>query len=308
MNADDLFEYTKRMEDKIKKEQEEEREKRKEEIKNRPKMKGEIDPPENIEEEELNVRWTKVAPAMDWRKRLVLLVGSQETGKTHWLNHLFNDIAEQFDYGVVYCSSPDSAEDYDWIDGSNIWSEWNDFPEETTFIDPITSKRKKITLMKPGFYSTMMTILEKQGKTVKENGKENTPNIFMIIDDPMGRINFRTEPIFQVIAGQLRKFNITMLIVAQYLFYFAPWLRNNPHRIAFFQNTEDDLYKAKGMVMGWPTKKEWAEFITTMTRKFGGVLYDRATRTYWCFRAPPEKPKFRLKFYQRYGRLVKEKL
>jgi hypothetical protein len=264
-----------------------------------PKVEGEIDPPENLPEIEPRIRFlSTVAPPMNWQEKLTTVIGAQHTGKTQWLYHLFDSVWSQFRYGFVFSGSPDSSEDYDWIDPQHVFDSWEDEVERTEHEGPRIVK---------GFRSALQNAMGSQKEMVIRYGKENTPHIFIIIDDPMGKINFHKEPIFQEIAGMLRKFNIAMWIFSQYLNYLAPWLRNNPLRTVFFANSEDDLYKAKGMTVGFRSRREWAEFITVMTADYGGVLYDREKREFWCFRAPAHRPEFRLEYDAKSGQFLRER-
>ncbi len=127
-------------------------------------------------------------------------------------------------------------------------------------------------------------------------GYKRAPNVFMIIEDPMGVIDFHTSKEFLRVAGQLRKYNITMFCLTQYRNYLSPSMRANATRYVMTDNNDDELAKLKEFVKGFPNKKRWIEFINRVTRNYGGLLYDRAPRKYYCFRAPAERASYSITF------------
>lgn len=220
----------------------------------------------------------------NWRRQLVNIVGSGFVGKTHWLRHLFSKIHSQFHYGVVFSSTDKITSEYDWMPLNNRYDTWEDL------------KNVKTGKIKVGFRSVIRCILRRQAQNIIAMGEKSAPYVFMIIDDPLGSIDFHHAEEFKAIAGQLRKYNTTMFIITQYIKYLSPMLRNGCHKFIIFQNTEEDLMKVKEMVIGFRKRSEWLDFATSATQDFGGILYNRVNRRFYVFRAPPAVPTFEINF------------
>lgn len=220
-----------------------------------------------------------------WRRQLIAVVGSSFVGKTHWLRHLFLKIHPQFHYGVVFSSTDKVAGEYDWIPRENRYDTWEDR------VNPITGARLKM-----GFKSVITYLISNQARNIITMGQDKAPHIFIIIDDPMGSVDFHKSDEFKAMAGQLRKYNMTMIILTQYVRYLPPLLRNGCHRLVIFQNTEEDMVKIKEMIIGFNKKSDWLTFVTESTKNFGGILYNRVTRSFTTIRAPPNSVKYTLSF------------
>lgn len=220
----------------------------------------------------------------NWRKQLVLIIGSSFAGKTHWLRHLFQEIHKQFHYGVVFSSTDQITNEYNWMPRENKYDSW----EDKTYT--VSGKTK------PGFRTVINNILLRQAQNIKKLGALS-PHIFVIIDDPLGNIDFHHSKEFQVIAGQLRKYNTSLFIICQYVKYLSPLLRNGCHKLVVFSNTEEDLLKVKELVIGFRQKKHWMDFIIKATQNYGGVIYDRVNRDFYTFRAPAWIAEFMMYFF-----------
>lgn len=228
-------------------------------------------------------------PGEDWTKQLVAVVGSTFTGKTHWLRHLFLSIHKQFHYGVVFSSTDRITGEYDWLPPDNRYDSWEDRRTPP-------SARRPEGGIKPGFKRVLACIMSKQEQCITRLGSSKSPCIFIIIDDPMGAVDFHHCEEFRKVAGQLRKYNITMFILLQYVKYLSPMLRNGCHRIIIFQNTEEDMVKCKELIIGFKRKGDWVDFVTQATKRFGAVMYNRVSREITCVRAPTPQASFKMSF------------
>lgn len=227
----------------------------------------------------------EIAPDIDYAGGgLIVVLGSSWTGKTHWLGHCFKKYGRTFNYGLVYCSTLGMNDSYDWLPKENKTRFWNDV---------YTSDGKRIK----GFETMLRELMVLQRRNLEQLGREKTPKIFIIVEDPMGTVDFHNSKIWNEIAGQIRHFMITIFVCLQYIKYVSPAMRNAMIRFVIFQNTEDDLIKAKQLVIGWSSKADWLRFIISETQEYGGVLYDRLTRKFHCFKAPREPAKFYLSFF-----------
>lgn len=227
----------------------------------------------------------EICPAgQDWRRQLINVVGSTFVGKTHWLRHLFREIHSQFHYGVVFSSTDKITSEYNWMPTQNRYDRWNDT------IDTRTGG------VSQGFRGVITCILRRQADNIKKMGQESAPYVFMIIDDPLGAIDFHHSEEFKMVAGQLRKYNTSLFVITQYIKYLSPMLRNGCHKIIIFQNTEEDLMKVKELLIGFRKKQMWLDFIIDATQDFGGVIYDRVTRSFYRFRAPATVPSYKMTF------------
>lgn len=227
-----------------------------------------------------------VAPeGYNWNRQLVCVVGSSFTGKTHWLSHLFLKIHSQFHYGVVYSSTDRIAGEYSFMPTENRHDSWED-------IRPCADHPKG----KSGFRTVLGCILRAQTNNMLKMGRDRCPNVFIIVDDGMGVIDFHHSEEFKTLAGQLRKYNITLFVLTQYVKHLSPALRNGCHRLVIFQNTEEDMMKCKELVIGFRSRVAWLTYVGYATRGFGAVMYDRVSREVTCIRAPPHAARYNMKF------------
>jgi hypothetical protein len=227
----------------------------------------------------------EITPDIDYTGgNFIVILGSSYSGKTHWLSHLFLRIGKNFQYGLVFCSTLGLNNSYTWIPAENKTRFWKDF---------FLPNGRKVK----GFESMLRDLMVHQQKNIELLGRDRAPNIFVIVEDPMGKVDFHHSDMWNEIAGQIRHFKITLFIIVQYIKYVSPAMRNGAHRFVLFGNTEDDLVKAKQLVIGFVSKMDWLRFIIQETQDYGGVMYDRLTRTFHCFRAPQTEPKFYLQFF-----------
>lgn len=197
---------------------------------------------------------------------------------------MFFKIGKTFQYGLVYSSTLGLGDAYSWMPRENKTRFWKDVH---------LPNGRKIK----GFETMLRELMMHQEMNIKMLGRKRAPNIFVIVEDPMGKVDFHHSDMWNEVAGQIRHYKITIFVIVQYIKYVSPAMRNGAHRFVFFGNTEDDLVKAKQLVIGFVSKADWLSFIIETTQDYGGVLYDRLTRTFHCFRAPPTEPKFFLQFF-----------
>lgn len=118
---------------------------------------------------------------------MVVGVGAPRSGKTHFGRYLLYQCGHNFKYGLVICPNP-VAED-----------EWDCVPAE--FVTQPQSKEQ------------CTQILEAFLKNQEENG---FPPAFLIIDDFIGTMDL-THPTAAKLATQFRKYNVFVMLFAQYL-------------------------------------------------------------------------------------------
>lgn len=207
-------------------------------------------------------------------------MGSTFAGKTHYLRHLFKKIYRNFHYGVVYSSTDKITKEYDWLPDSNRYDQWEDSEG------------------KLGFKTVMERMLASQAHSVAVYGEKRCPRVFMIIEDPFGKIDFHHEPVFLTVAGQLRKYFITLFMLVQYVRYISPPLRNSTRKLFIFRNSEEDLRKLKELTTGFMTPKLWLKFAVRAVADYGGIMYDAVKGRFYAFRAPPDLPQYTMHFLE----------
>lgn len=223
---------------------------------------------------------TTAPEALDWTCQLISVVGASHSGKTHWLKSLIKSIIPFFDYIGTFSFTDKITTEYLYIPSENRFSDWEDNPE--------TGKK--------GFRSILKVILATQAEVIESNGPQGAPNILVILDDPMGVVDFHNSAEFKQIAGHVRKYKITIFIIHQYVKSISPALRNGFHKLVVFTNNEDDQKAIKRLVIGFPNISSWTGFITKATDDYGCVIYNRMDRTFHCAKAPKELKDYRIKF------------
>ncbi len=104
----------------------------------------------------INAEFTKVsvAPPLNWRRQFVVVVGSQFSGKTHWMQHLFSEIFSQFHYGIAFNSTADIHDEYGWMPRDNVYDTWDDELDEDGVV------------MVVGFKNAMNTVFNEQIRNI----------------------------------------------------------------------------------------------------------------------------------------------
>jgi Poxvirus A32 protein len=216
----------------------------------------------------------------DYTSQLINVLGRSYSGKTHFIRHLFTKIYNQFDYGVLFNSTDKMTKEYDWIPTKNRYNKWED-DSETSEV---------------GFRTVLKNIMDIQTSVLANCGFDGTPNIFVIIDDPMGTVDFHKSKEFNTIAGQLRKYKVTMFIIHQYFKYISPALRTNFHRMFIFQSNAADLKNVRELLSGFDSAAGWNAFVSKATEDYGGVMYRSRDRKFVCVKAPATCPKTMIQF------------
>lgn len=218
-------------------------------------------------------------PGMSFRSNLINVLGTSSSGKTHWLKHLFQKIAPQFDYGLLFSTTDRMSNEYLWIPKENRFNNWED------------DDNGRI-----GFRNVLKKVMEFQSFYLATFGPKCTPHIFVIMDDPMGSVDFHNSIEFKTIAGQLRKFQITLFILHQYVKVISPAMRNGFHKLIVFQNNEDDLRFIKKLFLGFDSLGSWMAFASKATENYGAVIFNKENRMIYCVKAPKESADYRIKF------------
>jgi hypothetical protein len=138
-----------------------------------------------------------------------IFVGNTATGKTHAFRWLFSKICDKFDYGIVISSTCRVNDDYDFIPKKYLHDTF-----DHTIIEQLEAESKR------------------HAEKRKRRPTHKVPNVFIIIDDIIGTIDFRTSEgrIFDNVS-KWRHINISTFFIVQHFTYLPPVVRGSARQV-----------------------------------------------------------------------------
>ena len=129
-----------------------------------------------------------------------LICAPPNSGKTYLVKYLLNQLynKKKIYFGVVFCSSSFNTENFDYIPDKYLYSRYDE--------------------------NIILNLMNIQQEQINLNGKENSKTAFIVFDDMLGLINFKSQLIIELFT-KYRHYNIQILLTTQYIYAIPPLLR-----------------------------------------------------------------------------------
>lgn len=208
----------------------------------------------------------------------LIACGMTGSGKSHMVKSLFAKNLHKFDYAVVFSTTCDINDDYDYI------------PDEFKY---------------PEFDQEIINkIIKKQEENIKahrENKKIPLYQACILIDDSIGTVNMTAKNnIFDGLLSRSRHYNISVWICTQHLAYVSPAMRGNCHYFLISVIHTTTVRLAFELSRGFKNLKEFEEFLEKNMTDYKMIFFDNKKaynkEKYKIIRAPENIPKFKMQY------------
>lgn len=228
---------------------------------------------EEWKSDDADATWEEVAQLREpWTFEVI--VGKTWSGKTNLLRERFRLIASNYHYIIAFNPTSVLSNDYDWLPMRCRRSKWDE-----------------LVVWK------MLSFLTRK---VIESGR-NSFRIAVIIDDPVGQIDFTKSRLMDLLATKSRHFGMSIFVCVQHYPKLSTVMKGNVRKLWIMQTNERNYEAMQDLVMGF-TKTRWVRFAQEFTKDFNCVVYNHAANSerdmYRRTRAPApgSKKKFRVAF------------
>lgn len=208
----------------------------------------------------------------------VLFLGVSGSGKTNSFNHVFKSICTNFTNGICFSSTADLTDDYKFMPENKIYTKYDE---------------RIVTLL-----------MEEQHEHIslaKKRGKKCTREVFIILDDCLGVIDFH-HSIFNELFSKSRHLNISVFVLIQHANSISPVMRLNT-RYTFVTKIKDNNVKALfQLVNDFENEKDLKAFLKEYCVNYQTILFDDydvyidQSQKIKIFKFPGELPNYRLVF------------
>ena len=213
----------------------------------------------------------------DKTPNITLINAPPEPGKTYLVKHILTSLykKKKIKFGIVFCSTGFNSENYEYI------------PE-----DYLHAKFDEKLLL------NLMNIQEQQ---VTLHGKGNTETAFIVFDDMLGLINFKSNIIIELFT-KYRHYNIMIIITTQYLFAVPPLLRECTNFFITFRITSSRSVKGvyESFFVDFDTQRECKDYILDNIDGYKFIvvkIFEKEfKKKYLIFQAPEKIKKVNFKF------------
>ena len=175
---------------------------------------------------------------------IIFIAGAPGSGKSNLIRYLMSLMYKHFNYGMVICRSA--------LDGGYSW-----VPPEC--VHPIYSEE-------------LITKLQ----TLQNNS--NTTHAYLILDDPLGEINFNS-PLWNQILTTNRHLRLTIFISTQYSAKISTLARECATYAFIFKPSSEQAFKSLHEAFGQENFPRWRMFrdwlITHTSQPHSCVMYNR---------------------------------
>lgn len=136
------------------------------------------------------------------KHRCYVLVGSQGSGKTHLTKYIVSQIAEKYNYIILFCGSGITGMlQYDYLDQDYCFDEYD----------------------------------EDMLKKIMEASESSSVKLLLIFDDVLGKVDFHHSNIFSTLIANQRHLGIDIILLCQYYKEVNPRIRSMTNRIFMFR-------------------------------------------------------------------------
>lgn len=208
--------------------------------------------------------------------------GMTKSGKTHSFRYLFRDIAQNFSYGILFSSTIDLNDDYDFLPKKCKFQKYN-----PTFVRAMMNKQYKNIVR----YNDQLAKNQKNLKTPEE--------CFIIIDDSLGVIDFH-HSIFNELFSKSRHLKISCFILIQHMNSISPAMRINSMYTIITKIKANNISSLYELVSCFDNIYELRQFLAQYCVNYNVIMFDDSDpyKNTPCviFRCPKEKINYLVDF------------
>lgn len=182
-----------------------------------------------------------------------IIVGLSRSGKTYSFLRIFESVRDQYSHGILFCSTVNLNHDYDGI--------INSFGNKI-----IVKEDYDETLVRSLYNSQHDDICYSRNKTIRNQ-------VFIILDDMVGLINFKTS-IIDTLFTRSRHLGISIFVLSQHMNWLTPTMRINAHYVMITKIRDNNIDTLYELTSAFESKKELRQFLNKYCVNYQIIIFN----------------------------------
>lgn len=180
-----------------------------------------------------------------------IICGLSASGKTYSFLRVFSSVQDQFSHGLLFCSTVNLNEDY------------------SRTIKYFGNR----VIVKEDYDETLIRSLYQSQHDDIAQHKKIRNQVFIILDDMVGLINFRNS-IIDTLFTRSRHLGISIFVISQHMNFITPTMRINSHYVMITKIRDNNIDTLYELTSAFENKKELRLFLNKYCVNYQLIIFN----------------------------------